>query len=296
MLDIEVPGSSAGAVIDAMKQWIARIKSGTGRTPIIYMNYNTWSSYLGGTSDFANYPLWVANYGVSCPTMPGAWQNWAMWQYTDSGNVGGLSPVDTNYFQGTLQDLENLANGKVHAPYDAEVTSSTAPEGGVHVAPGQTVSVTLVVKNTGSIGWDENTRLGTTGPRDCDSALGTSDWFMPDRPVKVGGPIAPGESYTFTFSLKAPTQPGTYTETFSLVQEMVVWFADQGGFPDDGVTLKIIVDDPNHPGGGIDGPASEGHTGVGCSMAHGAAPQLPFLVLLLAFPLLARRRRARPNA
>ena len=66
-----------------------------------------------------------------------------------------------------------------------------------------------------------STRLGTTGPRDRDSAFyDAENWLSPSRPTSVDGEVAPGEIGRFTFMVSAPDAPGTVvTETFGLLEE-----------------------------------------------------------------------------
>lgn len=46
-----------------------------------------------------NYPLWVAEYGVEEPATNGKWNNWVGFQYTDAGNIPGISGnVDRDKF------------------------------------------------------------------------------------------------------------------------------------------------------------------------------------------------------
>jgi len=52
---------------------------------------------------FAQFPLWLAHYGVAVPTVPPPWEKWTFWQYTDTGNasyygVGNGDKIDMNYY------------------------------------------------------------------------------------------------------------------------------------------------------------------------------------------------------
>ncbi|MGA2450866.1 MAG: GH25 family lysozyme [Polyangiaceae bacterium] len=103
-IDIETAdGQAAETVTSQVGSWIAVIERLTGRTPIVYTNAAT-SAVLGTT--FASYPLWVANWGVPCPTMPEGWTAWRYWQTSNAGSVPGIqAPVDLDEFDGTLQEL-----------------------------------------------------------------------------------------------------------------------------------------------------------------------------------------------
>jgi lysozyme len=54
---------------------------------------------------FKQYPLWVANYGVTTPLIPKPWTAWTFWQFTDKGDgtkYGAESlNIDLNYYNGT---------------------------------------------------------------------------------------------------------------------------------------------------------------------------------------------------
>jgi GH25 family lysozyme M1 (1,4-beta-N-acetylmuramidase)/uncharacterized protein YraI len=108
---------SYGGTYTGWKHWktfLERIKQRVGTHEIgIYTAYYYWVSRApNATTDAANlayfkqYPLWVANYGVTTPLVPKPWDTngWTFWQFTDSGD-GDLygvesSRIDLNYFNG----------------------------------------------------------------------------------------------------------------------------------------------------------------------------------------------------
>ncbi|MBM3666081.1 MAG: hypothetical protein FJW90_01135 [Actinobacteria bacterium] len=102
-LDVETPFDVAGP--DALKRWlrvwVKRVRKRLGRRPLIYTNTTSWSA-TGDTREFANrgHRLWVANWGVSAPSVPaGNWggRGWSVWQYTSSGRIAGINGrVDLN--------------------------------------------------------------------------------------------------------------------------------------------------------------------------------------------------------
>jgi lysozyme len=106
VVDVEAQGGVSDATLVArLGQWLTLVEQATGRRPIVYAASGFWND-IAGTAQFASYPLWVANYGVSCPSVPTTWQNFAFWQYTDSGSVPGISgSVDRNIFHGSAADL-----------------------------------------------------------------------------------------------------------------------------------------------------------------------------------------------
>jgi hypothetical protein len=106
--------------------------------------------------------------------------------------------------------------------------------------------------------------------------------------------VAPGDSYSFTFALRAPTEAGTWVERFGLVEDMKTWFADQGGPADDVLALTLIVGDRpgDHIGGG--GSDAVGSPAGGCSLGGGADASPSWALGLLLVAGLRRRlsRRA----
>jgi lysozyme len=97
VLDAESPftGMTSTSLRTWIRVFVKRVTKKLGRKPMIYTNASSWSA-TGNTTEFAKarYPLWVAEWGVSGPTVPA--NNWAgrgysVWQYTSSGRVPGIS-------------------------------------------------------------------------------------------------------------------------------------------------------------------------------------------------------------
>jgi lysozyme len=106
MIDVEITGGQSGATIAAnVRTWINVVRAGTGLTPIIYTGPYFWDDNVGDTS-FGDIPLWIADYGPSCPAVPNGWSTWTLWQYGDSGGS-----LDTDVFNGSLGDLQALSGG-----------------------------------------------------------------------------------------------------------------------------------------------------------------------------------------
>lgn len=97
VLDAESPftGMTSTSLRTWIRVWVKRVTKRLGRKPMIYTNASSWAA-TGNTAEFAKakYPLWIAEWGVSRPTVPA--NNWArhgysVWQYTSSGHVAGIS-------------------------------------------------------------------------------------------------------------------------------------------------------------------------------------------------------------
>lgn len=133
VLDFETTDDMPTAtVLCRARLWLARVERATKRLPIVYASaqYNDMIQ-----TDFRRYPLWVANYvetpSRTCPNTPGAWDQWRLWQWSESGSVEGiyenadhddegggsirmengapaLAGSDMNYYDGTLDDLRRF--------------------------------------------------------------------------------------------------------------------------------------------------------------------------------------------
>jgi lysozyme len=102
MIDVETAGPNLAA---AVQTWVDIVQAGTGKTPIIYTGPYFWEDNVGATN-FGNNPLWIADYGPSCPLIPNGWSTWTMWQYSDGGGS-----LDHDVFNGSLSDLQALGGG-----------------------------------------------------------------------------------------------------------------------------------------------------------------------------------------
>lgn len=131
VLDLETADKQSNAtVVSRALSWLTQMEAKTGIRPIVYTA--AFMSSVIGTS-FSKYPLWVANYGVKCPTMPSGWTDWQFWQDSSTGKVAGISvAVDTDYFNGDLAALTKMTlttNVDVDASTDIDANAPD-PDGG----------------------------------------------------------------------------------------------------------------------------------------------------------------------
>lgn len=242
-LDVEADDGVAPSTITAnIHRWVDRVAAGTGKTPMIYTGPSFWDNKVG-TRDFAGLPLWVANWGVNCPSLPAAWGGFRAWQYSATGRVPGISgDVDLDRFNGSQADLDNFAGGP---DWKATYVTQSWPLAttALPLRAGQSVDAYIELRNAGTKTWDASTRLGTTAPRDRASPFADARWLSPNRAAAVSGTVPPGGTFRFRFAFRAPPTPGTYREHFSVVQEGVAWFSDpgQGGPPDNQIEALIEV-------------------------------------------------------
>jgi len=249
--DVEVSGGQSAATLTAnLQTWMNAVKAGTGKTPMIYTSPGLWSS-LSNSTAFGGDPLWVADWGPSCPSLPNGWSTWKFWQYSDSGSVSGIpATVDLDEFNGDLTALQQFAGGG--ADWGASYVTQSWPLASttMQMTVNQVVPASITLKNIGAKSWDGSTKLGTTQPRDRKSPFYGSDWLAPNRLANVSGTVAPGGTFKFQFSFHAPSTPGMYDEFYGVVQEGVAWFSDSGqlGPPDNDIEAKIQVNEAQYHG------------------------------------------------
>jgi lysozyme len=92
------------------KRWLTTVEKATGKTPIIYTTRLIWDEFLKSPAGFERYPLWVADYGgLAAPRLPSTSTTYMMWQYTESGKIGGGDGFDVNKLNIPLGDLLKMA-------------------------------------------------------------------------------------------------------------------------------------------------------------------------------------------
>jgi lysozyme len=126
VMDIETADGQPESTIEAnMRTWLAAVEAQTARTPMIYTSAGT---YPVTTAAFAAYPLWVANYGVVCPSLPTGWSQWRFWQASSTGTIHGIGgPVDLDEYPGALDDLMGITGA---APSDSGAPAPMDDGGG----------------------------------------------------------------------------------------------------------------------------------------------------------------------
>lgn len=125
-------------------------------------------------------------------------------------------------FTGLLIALVFLGARPALAANDAAFVSQVVP---TTLAAGQTKTVSITMRNTGTTTWAPDGplgyKLGTQNPQDNTLWLpgGNNRIYLAPEDS-----IGPGQYKTFTFDIKAPTSPGTYNFQWRMVQEAIEWF------------------------------------------------------------------------
>ncbi|MFC1768997.1 NBR1-Ig-like domain-containing protein, partial [Nanoarchaeota archaeon] len=108
-------------------------------------------------------------------------------------------------------------------PHDnnAKCISHTIP---ASIVAGTSQQVSVTMKNTGTTAWKNNRgyKLGLKNPQD-NPLWGITRVSIPNAPVN------PGQTATFTFTIKAPSTPGEYANQWKMVQEQLEWFGEKCG-------------------------------------------------------------------
>jgi lysozyme len=96
--------------LQIITDWINGVASQTGRTPIIYTAKSFWNEYFSGITQFAGNPLWIPAYQQNPPGLPGGWNSYALWQYSENASIPGVpgGSLDLDIFNGNLDALKAL--------------------------------------------------------------------------------------------------------------------------------------------------------------------------------------------
>jgi hypothetical protein len=230
--------------------------------------------------------------------------------FSDNGQGG---PPDND-----IEAWIHVDEADYHGEYVAQ-SYPPAPQQSITLHVGETSQGWIDLKNVGNKPWLAGTTKLAPTARDKASPLGAADWLSPTRVSTVAKDVQPGETGRFPLSLQG-TKEGDFTQTFSLVEESVTWFADapKGGGPtDDFLKVRVIViaaggefntdggtpsahdgGTKKNPDGGVS--SSENDMGNappelvgGCSVGARRSSESALAMLLVALVLLARRRSAR---
>ena len=141
-MDFESFGNLSISEINEISEiFLSEVERLSGKEVVIYSDaYN--AAYTFSKDLASKYPIWVADYFVSEPGN-GNWDTWIGFQYTDRGNVSGISGnVDRDYF----------TNG-ILLSYPSAINTQTTPDVAqntqyITVTPGETLSQIAIEYNT----------------------------------------------------------------------------------------------------------------------------------------------------
>ncbi|MBI2395889.1 MAG: phosphodiester glycosidase family protein [Deltaproteobacteria bacterium] len=100
-------------------------------------------------------------------------------------------------------------------PLGAELVAYEAP---AQIAPGARATVTVRLRNRGSMAWESGkVGIAPVEPRDHDSVLCDPEtWSSCRRAASVEATTKPGDVGVFRFTIRAPAEPGSVRECWSL--------------------------------------------------------------------------------
>lgn len=107
IIDYEEPGVTIADLHEAVQALLADPR----KLQVTVYSGNVLKEQLGYTRDALlaeNTDLWLAQYTTGTPSWPhGTYAHWALWQYSESGRVDGItgSTVDLNRFDGSNENL-----------------------------------------------------------------------------------------------------------------------------------------------------------------------------------------------
>ena len=104
------------------------------------------------------------------------------------------------------------------------------------LAPGQTTTLVVALKNTGYRGWYQGSPgqqafLGTSGPLDVARPDLAQGWLSANRiATTTTSYVGPGQTGWFQFQIHAPSTPGSYRLDVRGVVDGAAWLEDSGVF------------------------------------------------------------------
>ncbi len=250
VLDLEDPPGtdlqtlySSSALSNWVLTWLQRVEALTGVEPIIYTN-GRYTNYLDASLN--SYKLWIAepDGNTNPPDNLGRWTTWAFKQYSWTGNVPGISgDVDLNIFNGTMSELNDLANGGGGNTVTLDCSQSvTLNCGDLYHGPASTD--TSRVYSYGCNGWTETgpERVHTFTPTQNGNLSVTISNFIGDLDVYILEDCNPANCLGNVYSSSAELPNVQAGHTYYIVVD-----ADDGsgsaydisvactasGFPDD---------------------------------------------------------------
>ena len=191
---IWAPSSDLGYKLGTQNPQDNTLWAGTTR---VYLNPG--ESVLPGQSK-------IFTFTITAPAMPGSYN--FQWRMVREGVAwfGAASP--------------NLAIAvTAPTPYSSQFVAQSVP---TTLTTGQTTSVWVTMKNTGSNRWTADTsyKLGAQNPQD------NGTWGTGRVNLAAGDSIDQNAQKTFTFDITAPAEAGPYNFQWRMLQEGVAWFGE----------------------------------------------------------------------
>ena len=113
----------------------------------------------------------------------------------------------------------DLLNGGKPTGNDAAFVSQNLPD----LVPGETVSVSVTMKNTGTTTWtkDGNFVLASQSPAE------NNNWGISEIGLNDADTVPPNDQKTFEFNIKVPEFDGSYNFQWQMLQKAEEWFGSK---------------------------------------------------------------------
>jgi lysozyme len=109
VLDVEVADSlPIDTVAARAKDWLTKAEARFKVRPIVYTSSGFATPMQGA---LAAWPLWIANYKVTCPNLPDGFTAFEFWQSGQAPVPGIAGDVDVDVWNGTRADLDKILVG-----------------------------------------------------------------------------------------------------------------------------------------------------------------------------------------
>lgn len=147
-MDFESFGNLSKSEINTIGiAFMKKLEELTKKEVVLYSNAYTASRIWKG--EVTKYPLWIAQYEVNEPENSGTWQSWAGWQYTDVGEVSGISTyVDRDRFTKEIFMSESSEIPEVEKPKPDDEENNKTTTKKIKIKYGDTLSELAIKYNT----------------------------------------------------------------------------------------------------------------------------------------------------
>lgn len=175
---------------------------------------------------------WTSQNVSSCTVSPNGWTGTSGSQSTGNLTVSQTYTLSCDGGVATDSVVVNVSGAPVGcqgncAKFISQNVSTT-------MTVSQSYPVSITMENTGTTTWTccspssppnginsvDGYKLGSQNPEN------NSTWGKAREGVPTTVSVSPGQQVTFSFSITAPSTPGTYNFQWRMVQEFVQWFGD----------------------------------------------------------------------
>ncbi len=116
--------SRPGYAAHQLRAFLGEVFELTGRMAVIYTSPYMWHQVTGNDASFGRYPLWVACWYCTRPTLPRGWSTWTFWQVGKVGIAG--TRVDGDVFRGGRTTLRRARTATPRLGGGARYTTTTS--------------------------------------------------------------------------------------------------------------------------------------------------------------------------